>query len=288
MSRLLSTLYRRRWLLTRRLVQISIVLAFLVELPALGRLAEGNLSSSVWLEKLHLTDPFILLQSFLAGSSIAIPALIGAAIIAAFYAIFGGRIYCSWVCPINMLTDLAYWLRQKLNIKGNMSLSRELRKAILALSLLLSLIGGTLAWEIINPITTFQRELMWTSLAGSMLLAGLFLFDLLVSRRGWCGHLCPVGAFYAVLGRYGRMRVTAKHADACAGSGCSACVKACPEPHVLAPLISHKATSVTSGDCTRCGACLEACDSGAISMQLHLAQEKNLKGIPVVARHKGQ
>lgn len=288
MSRLLSMLYHRRWLLTRRLVQISIVLAFLIELPELGRLAEGNLSSSVWLEKLHLTDPFILLQSFLAGSSLAITALIGAAIIAAFYAFFGGRIYCSWVCPINMLTDLAYWLRQKLNIKGNMSLSRELRKAILVLSLLLSLVGGTLAWEIINPITTFQRELMWTSLAGSMLLAGLFLFDLLVSRRGWCGHLCPVGAFYAVLGRYGRMRVTAKNADACAGSGCSACVKACPEPHVLAPLISQQATSVTSGDCTRCGACLDACESGAISMQLHLTQTKKLKGIPVVAQHKSR
>ena len=36
----------------------------------------------------------------------------------------------------------------------------------------------------------------------------VFFFDLFVSRRGWCGHLCPVGAFYGLLGTtvLGRMR----------------------------------------------------------------------------------
>ncbi len=288
MRHVLSAIYHRRWLISRRIVQLTILLAFLIELPEIGRIAAGNLSSSTWFQTLQLTDPFILLQSLLAGTSLAMPALIGAALVAGFYAYFGGRIYCSWVCPINLLTDLAYWLRQKLHIKGNISISQNLRKTILVTALVLSLVAGTLAWEIINPITLFQRELMWFSFAGSTILAGLFLFDLLISRRGWCGHLCPVGAFYSVIGRYGRLRVTANQSNACAGSGCSACVKACPEPHVLAPMVSQKATSVTSGDCTRCGACLEACDTGAISMQLHLTNNKQIKGIPVVAKHKGE
>lgn len=279
-------LYRRRWLLTRRTMQIFILLAFLISLPELGRIANGNLSSSVWFDILPLTDPFILLQSLFAGASIASNALIGGLLIAGFYAIFGGRIYCSWVCPINMLTDAAYWLRQRFNIKSNLTLSKELRKAVLILALLLSFIAGTLAWEIINPITLLQRELMWTSFSGATLLFSLFLFDLLVSRRGWCGHLCPVGAFYGLLGKFGRLRISKSTTSSCSGSTCAVCVKACPEPHVLAPVISQQAQTVTSGDCTRCGACLDACPSNALAMKLDLSGGQKFKGINVITKQK--
>jgi ferredoxin-type protein NapH len=282
MSRLLSRgaqmLYSHRWLLSRRVVQIFILLAFIIELPDIGRIAVGNLSSSVWFGELALTDPFVMLQSILAGVHPAMAALIGAAIVAAFYAFFGGRIYCSWVCPVNMLTDLAFWLRKRFNITGNLSMSRHLRIAVLIMALVLSLICATLAWEIINPITLLQRELMWTSAAGVTLLSGLFLFDLFVSRRGWCGHLCPVGAFYAWLGRYGRIRVTAT--TSC--SGCSDCIRVCPEPHVLAPVVAQESATVTSVDCTRCGACIDRCQSGALSMKLQLGRGSSLRGIPVV------
>lgn len=270
MLRLGPRLYRHRWLLTRRMVQIAILLAFIVHIPGYGKIAEGNLSSSLWFDELKLTDPFILLQSFFAGSSIAMPALIGALIVGGFYAFFAGRLYCSWVCPINLLTDLAYWLRKKFKIKGNMSLSRSLRLWVLALALALSFLGGTLAWEMVNPITRFQRELIWFSFSGAMLLGALFLFDLFVSRRAWCGHLCPVGAFYGLLGRYGRLKVTATPTDNCGTSSCSRCVAVCPEPHVLAPVVSKQAQTVNSGDCTRCGACLDECHEGALSMKLDL------------------
>lgn len=270
MLRLGRSLYRHRWLLTRRTVQIVILLAFIVAIPGYGKIAEGNLASSLWFGELKLTDPFILLQTFFAGSTIALPALIGALIVGGFYAFLAGRLYCSWVCPINLITDLAYWLRKRLHIKGNMSLSRSLRYWVLALALALSFLGGTLAWEMINPITRFQRELVWFSFSGAMLLGALFLFDLLVSRRAWCGHLCPVGAFYGVLGRYGRLKVTATPTESCDTVGCSRCVTVCPEPHVLAPVVSRQAQSVTSGDCTRCGACLDECHEGTLSMKLDL------------------
>lgn len=279
------TLRTRKWLLVRRTVQLLILSAFLIELPGYDQIAVGNLSSSIWFGTVPLTDPFILMQSLLAGAVLATPVLLGAALVAAFYALFGGRIYCSWVCPINMLTDAAHWLRQRLNLKGNLALSRDHRTVILITALMLCLVCGTLAWEIVNPITMFQRELMWTSLAGVAALVTLFLFDLLVSRRGWCGHLCPVGAFYSWLGRYGRLRITAREPGACA-TGCKDCLRACPEPHVLGPLITQNAAAVTSGDCTRCGACLDACSTGRLEMQLHM----HLKGgkaphsIPIVNR----
>lgn len=279
-KRFVNYLKNSRWLLMRRSLQIFIVLAFVVDIPEVGRIAHGNLSSSLWFWSIPLTDPFIMLQSLLAGAPLAKTALIGTAIVAAFYAILGGRIYCGWVCPINMLTDAAYWLRQKFRIKGNFTMSRELRTVLLVLALVLSVITGTLAWEIINPITMLQREIMWISTAGLTFLAALFLFDFLVTRRGWCGHLCPVGAFYKYLGHYGRLRITSKTSNAC--SGCSDCIKVCPEPHVLAPLVANKAVSVTDSDCTRCGACLDKCDRGVLSMKLDLRGGNSFRGVPIV------
>lgn len=285
--RIWLAIYQRRWLLSRRAVQLVVVLAFVVKLIEDEPVAIGNLSSSIWFGWLTLTDPFVMLQSMLANANMlsigfASSALIGALIVGGFYAFFGGRIYCSWVCPINLLTDAAFWLRQRLKIKQNITFSRELRVAILVLSLLLSALWGTLAWEAVNPITLFQRELMWTSGAGVIFLAALFLFDLFVTRRGWCGHLCPVGGFYAFIGRFGRVRVTADQSKSC--SGCSACIRACPEPHVLAPLIAQEALSVTHGDCTRCGACLDQCDDGALAMKLSLSRETKFRGIPIIKK----
>lgn len=273
MRRLQAMLYRNRWLFSRRLVQLLIIAAFAVELPAGGYFAQGNLSSSVWFG-IGLTDPYIWLQSLFAGAPLGKAALIGVVIVAVFYLLLGGRIYCSWVCPINLVTDLSYWLRQKLNIKSNYTLSKNLRVAILVLSLLLSLLSGTLAWETINPITLFQRELMWGSVAGATVLASIFLFDIFVTRRGWCSHICPVGAFYSELGRVGRLRVKATQAGAC--HGCAECIKVCPEPHVLAPVVSKKAAYVTHGDCTRCGACLDQCSTGALAMNLSFKKTKCL------------
>jgi len=278
--RIFSYIKSHRWLLMRRTLQILIVLAFVVDIPEVGRIAHGNLSSSLWFWNVPLADPFVLLQSLLAGAPLAQTALIGAAIVAGFYAFFGGRIYCSWVCPINMLTDAAYWLRQKFKIKGNLTMSQDLRSVLLVMALVLSVITGTLAWEIINPITLLQREIMWTSATGLTFLAALFLFDFLVTRRGWCGHLCPVGAFYRWIGNYGRLRVTALKTDAC--SGCTDCIKVCPEPHVLAPVVAQKAMAVTDSDCTRCGACIDKCGSGTLSMKLDLRGGGSFLGIPIV------
>lgn len=280
MRRLQAMLYRNRWLFSRRIVQLLIIAAFAVELPEGGYVAQGNLSSSVWFG-IGLTDPYIWLQSLLAGAPLGKAALIGVAIVAVFYLLLGGRIYCSWVCPINLVTDLSYWVRQKLSIKSNFTLSKNLRVAILVLSLLLSFLSGTLAWEAVNPITLFQRELMWGSVAGATVLASIFLFDVFVTRRGWCSHICPVGAFYSELGRVGRLRVKATQEGAC--HGCAECIKVCPEPHVLAPVVAKKAAFVTSGDCTRCGACLDQCSTGALAMNLSFKKQREFKGIAVVS-----
>ena len=91
-------------------------------------IVKGNLASSLILDVVPLSDPFIQLQSWVAGHRPETDALLGAAILLGLYAVIGGRAYCSWVCPINMVTDAAHWLRQKLGIKRRRPF-RPLRRA---------------------------------------------------------------------------------------------------------------------------------------------------------------
>jgi polyferredoxin len=95
-----------RWLLARRLSQLIILGLFLAG-PWLGIwIVKGNLASSLTLEVLPLTDPLLLLQVLASGQMPAATALIGAAIGLVFYLLVGGRVYCSWVCPVGAFYGL--------------------------------------------------------------------------------------------------------------------------------------------------------------------------------------
>jgi len=96
-----------KWLLMRRASQLGILLLFLVG-PWFGWwIVKGNLAYSYTLGVLPLTDPYVLLQSLVAGQVPKQLAFIGVAITIVFYVVVGGRSFCSWVCPVNMVTDLA-------------------------------------------------------------------------------------------------------------------------------------------------------------------------------------
>ncbi|VAW03050.1 Polyferredoxin NapH (periplasmic nitrate reductase) [hydrothermal vent metagenome] len=249
------------WLILRRLSQVGILGLFLLG-PAAGIwIVEGNLNSSMTLGVLPLTDPFISLQSFVAGHIPETTALIGVVIVAGFYAILGGRIYCSWVCPVNLITDAAHYTRTKLNMDKGWQPKRNLRYWVLAMALVVSAVTGTIAWEVINPVSMFHRGIIFTMGLGWLILLAIFLFDVFVSRRGWCGHLCPVGAFYGLLGQKSLLRISARHRKYC--DDCMDCFAVCPEPHVITPALDRggKGASpvISSVDCSNCGRCIDVC-----------------------------
>ena len=102
-----------KWLLARRASQAAAVGLFLSG-PWFGLwILKGSLAASLFLDTVPMTDPLILLQSLAAGHALATTALIGAAVVVALYAVAGGRAYCAWVCPVNLLTDFAYWQKDE-------------------------------------------------------------------------------------------------------------------------------------------------------------------------------
>lgn len=255
-------LERHAWLTARRTVQFAILALFLAGPWAGLWWVKGNLASSTFLDVIGLTDPLVLLQSFVAGHALASAALIGAATVLAFYLVFGGRTYCSWVCPINLVTDAAFWLRTRLGIPVAWQPRKATRLWLLATLLVVSALTGTIAWELVNPITLLQRGLVFGLGIAWLVVLAVFLFDLAVSRRGWCSYICPVGAFYGLVGAGSLVRVSAPKRAAC--TDCGDCYRVCPEPHVLVPALKPRSATdsivVRSGDCTNCGACLDVCE----------------------------
>lgn len=254
-------LLAHRYLLLRRISQLSFIALFLLG-PWFGVwLVKGNLASSLTLEVLPLSDPLVLLQSFVAGHLPETAALLGGAIVLVFYLLVGGRVYCSWVCPVNMITDLAEWLRQRLRITGGAHFSNQTRYWMLGAILLVAGITGSVAWELINPVSMVYRGLVFgMGLAWGVLVA-VFLIDLFVGRRAWCGHLCPVGAFYGLLGAGSVLRVSAVHREKC--DDCMDCFAVCPEHQVIKPALKGADKGIgpviMSGDCTNCGRCIDVC-----------------------------
>lgn len=263
-----------KWLLVRRAVQLSILALFLASpllVPFTGEwILKGNLTSSLILGTVPLSDPFILLQSLLAGHLAAGTALIGAAIVLVFYALVGGRAYCSFVCPMNIVTDASLWLVRRFDLSKGWQPGRETRLWILASVMVTALITGIMAWELLNPVTILHRGLVYgVGYVWTVALA-IFLYDLVVSRRGWCGHLCPMGAFYGLLGKVSLVRVSAAKRDAC--NDCMDCYAICPEPHVITPALRGADGGVgpiiLSGDCTNCGRCIDVCSKDVFAFDV--------------------
>jgi ferredoxin-type protein NapH len=223
-----------------------------------------------------MSDPYAAMQMLAAGAVMATDLLIGVGVAVVFYLLIGGRAFCSWVCPINMITDLANYLRRVTGINRITGIkqpaSRNIRYWVLGLSLVISAIMGVTAFEFISPISMVHRGIVFGIGFGWAAMLIIFLFDLFVLKNGWCGHICPLGGFYSLLGKFSLIRVHHKEENC---TLCMKCKVVCPENQVL-HMIGKESLPVLSGECTNCGRCIEVCDDDALNFSIRkLAQDKN-------------
>ncbi|MEF1174621.1 quinol dehydrogenase ferredoxin subunit NapH [Vibrio sinaloensis] len=252
-----------RFLLLRRLCQLTIVALFMAG-PTLGVL-KGNLSSSNLFDVIPMSDPLIVLQTLAAGHLPEITALMGVAIVVIFYALISPRAFCGWVCPMNMVTDLAAFLRRKLNIKTSYRWSSQLRYWLIPVLLIGSAVSGSVLWAWIDPVAALHRGLVFGFGASWVLVGLVFVLDLLLVEHGWCGHLCPLGATYGVIGRKSLLRVAAVRREDC--TKCMDCYYVCPEPDVLRQPLKEGDKRVLDQNCISCGRCIDVCAEKVFEFQ---------------------
>ncbi len=265
-------LWSWRYIVLRRLSQLGILLMFFGTAHWGWQIAQdvplltGNLSASKFAGILPMADPFAVLQIFLTGHVLQTEVLLGAGTVFAFYLILGGRVYCAWVCPVNMVTDLANWLRMRLDVRPIFHITRNVRYLMLAAALVLSVVSGVAAFEWVSPIGMMHREIIFGLGLGFIALLAIFLFDLLILKNGWCGHLCPLGAFWSVIGHHtAQLRV---RFDASTCTHCGECARVCPEPQVLNLKKIAEVGYVYSGECSNCGRCSPLCPEGSLAFDL--------------------
>lgn len=246
------------------------------EQSALSNIAQGNLSHAKWFGMVNLTDPLSALQIFLAGGGFALDVALGVLLVVFIYGVFLGRAYCAFVCPMNLVTDFVNFLREKLGFnqaRHILAIPRSTRFVILAIGLVLSAISGVAAFELLSPISMLHRGLIFGMGFGIFAILAVFVFDLFVLKNGFCGHICPLGAMYSLIGKFALLRVYHVK-DNC--TKCMQCVRICPEPEVLKP-IGKTEGALKDIACLRCGRCIEVCDDDALKFSIVNFTQKEKK-----------
>ena len=193
-------------------------------------------------------------------------------------ALLARKSFCSWLCPVGTISEMVGALVGRLKgrrrrVKSGTDLAlvtpprkldgwlRLLRYPVLFVILYATFQSGELLFRPFCPyyvIFSFHGHNveMWSYALLTVFAVGIIILPLL-----WCRYLCPLGGALWPFSRISLLRVR-RHADAC--TDCGLCDRACGQSIPVAT-----AGDVTSGECTLCLECTQACPApGALSLGL--------------------
>lgn len=266
----LHQLVNNKWRNRRWAVLMVTNLLFVVSFWLDIQMLEGALTASRFMG-FHLIDLNSALQVMLAHKHIIVNLLIGTFTVFLLWVLLGGRTFCSWVCPYHLLSELTEKLHLVLVKKGWVSdhqFHRGTRTVFWLLFALLAVVTGYTVFETLSPTGILSRALIYGPGLALAWVALLLVFEVLYSRRAWCRYVCPIGLTYGVVGAISPLRVVYK-LEHCFHEG--DCRKVCLVPHVLDMVTKGRASEpqlALGPDCTRCGACVDVCPSGALTYEI--------------------
>ncbi|HCY83563.1 MAG TPA: FeS-binding protein [Desulfobacteraceae bacterium] len=185
-------------------------------------------------------------------------------LIICFTALFVKKGFCSWVCPIGLLSDILSKLNEKIFKKkvpparGVDLFLRTLKYGILAFftyQIFWKMPIGSIEQFIQSPYNRFADIKMlkfFTQISATALTVIIVLTVLsIVIQNFWCRYLCPYGALLGLIGVLSLGKVTRSPAHC---TGCGKCEKACPGRITI-----RQKSSVLSPECSACMTCVGVC-----------------------------
>jgi ferredoxin len=229
-------------------------------------------------------DPLVAIGTILSTNTLYWPLLWALATVS--LTIVFGRFFCSWVCPFGSIHHfIGYLGKREKTLSDKISLNRY-RKAqcikyyILTFLLIMAAfpsIAATLQTGLLDPIPLVTRSfnLMLLPIIDSgfnfvsvterfyevaWLIFAIFLAMTclnLVIPRFYCRFICPLGALFAILGRFAILRIGKKKSEC---TNCKLCEQACEGA-------CTPAGRIRISECVLCFNCREDCRHELIRYQ---------------------
>lgn len=252
---------------------------------------------------LPFADPAAALQVAVSGYAPAGRMVLGAVLSLAL-AVMLGRVFCSWICPYGLFSELAHALRhcRRKRRTGRSTPRRARLEAAFAgkavVLVIASASAAVLAYPLLNllsmpgelslwPLFIRQGATLPCLLSALVLPVIALLLEAFGGKRLWCRFVCPQSvllglAARALPGKAPGLRI-AWHASRCVCKQEAPCRQACS----LA-LNPRQAPGPSRRDCSMCGDCLKICATrgGALRWRLGLGSEQR-PGCPHVAESMG-
>ncbi|ASM38098.1 MAG: NapH/MauN family ferredoxin-type protein [Campylobacter sputorum] len=254
------------------LIHILFLLSYYVDIQIL----EGSISGSRILG-FHLADPFLSLEVIFAHKQFPINLIIGSITILSFYFIFGGRAFCSWVCPYGIVSEIGEKINSKLiekKIIKPRKITRKIRYFIWAFFLISSFFSAILVFEIFNVVGIFSRFIIYGFSFAFFWVVIVFLVEVFFYRRFWCACMCPLGTTYSLIASKISLTKISWNKDKC--DHCGVCIDVCfvgdilelTKKNSLESKDKNKIKFNLSGiDCTMCGRCVDVCHHDALKFE---------------------
>ncbi|MDR2574658.1 MAG: 4Fe-4S binding protein [Desulfovibrio sp.] len=251
----------------RRATQWAVVLLFL-GVPLLNatgnHIVSGNLFSFS-AGPLTLADPLAVLQAC-AGALSGTPTMLWAAGLTLLAAAVLGPVFCSWICPYGLFSELAC---KALRRGRNNTPGARPRLAFHAFAVKTGIVcAGFLTIALypspwLNQLSmpgwctrvpqhvVLYREILW----GAGLVLSVLTVEVLAGRRLWCRYICPQSVLVCLAGMLlpARLRIRF-NPKACTCGKANPCASACSL--FLNPRSGGAAQRL---QCTNCGDCVNAC-----------------------------
>lgn len=212
-----------------------------------------------------------------------------------------GRIYCSFLCPLGILQDIFYRVRQKIVKQKRLPYRKAYNKLRYGLLIFIVLsagfaqmlfigffdpysIFGRFAFGSLRPLAIETNNFIYTILSNFDIysiypydstfkvdfsfwfsLGFIVLIALMVfwRERLYCNTICPVGTILSFLAKKSLFKITIAQ-NSC--TLCGNCVKACK-----AQCIDLKTKSVDFSRCINCFNCIDVCsENGIVYTKKHL------------------